>query len=197
MNSFRRMQIALMAFSTILFLVSFTQAQPRIKSGTRNSGASSATKTGDSKLSDQQQKNIERLQSDLNAIKQGSQVTQNQITALKNDLIAIAERATRPDPALVDKLATDLANALADGKLSNAEKARLSQDLYAVLNSANISTAEINQAIADAQTILQASGITKNEVTAVINDLKAIANEAQSNAQSGGGKAKTRKPTGN
>lgn len=209
MNNFRHLQLTLTFTSMICFLTAAAIAQPRVNPGARGSGdqktlpsskpggSGGTTRPTGSNLSTQQQQNIEKLQSDLNAIKQGSQVTQSQITALKDDLMAMAEGATKPDPVLVEKLANDLASALDDGKVSSGEKAKLSQDLYAVINSANISTAEVNKAIADAQVILQASGITKAEVTAVVNDLKAIAAEAKSNVPSGSGKFKGRKPTGN
>lgn len=156
-----------------------------------------AAKPSGSHLSEQQTKNVQKLQADLNSIKQGSQVTQDQVNALKADLMAMADGATKPDQALVQKLAIDLANAIADGKLTSKEKAQLSQDLYAVMNSANIPTSEVNQAIADAQTIFTASGITKEEVTVIVSDLKAIAAEAKSNLQTAGSKFKGKKPTKN
>ena len=143
-------------------------------------------------LSAQQQQNLQKLQTDLQAIKQGSTVTEAQITALKNDLLAMADGATKPDAALVQKLAADVAAAVADGKLSNAEKAKLAQDLDAVMDSANIPEAEVQQAISDAQAILTASGITKTEVQTVVKDLQAIAAEAKKNAQSAGTTARGR-----
>ena len=130
-------------------------------------------------MSEAQQQNIQKLSSDLQAIKQGSQVTPEMKQALKNDLMAMAEGATKPDPAAVDKLASDLSDAMSDGKITNAEKAKLSNDLYAVMNSANIPASEVNAAIADAKVILTASGISKNDVQTIANDLKAIANEAK------------------
>lgn len=156
-----------------------------------------AAKPNGSHLSEQQTKNVQKLQADLNAIKQGSRVTQDQVNTLKADLMAMVDGATKPDQALVQKLANDLANAIADGKLTSKEKAQLSQDLYAVMNSANIPTSEVNQAIADAQTIFAASGITKEEVTVIVSDLKTIAAEAKSNLQTAGSKFKGKKPTKN
>jgi uncharacterized protein YdeI (BOF family) len=144
-------------------------------------------------LSPAQQQNINRLATDLNAIKQGSQVTQAQKNALKNDLLAMADGATRPDPALVQQLANDLAGAMSDGQLSSREKTKLTQDLYQVMNSANISVAEVNQAIADAQAILQASGINRAAAQTIASDLKAIAAEAQKNAQGAAGQRLRRK----
>ncbi len=153
------------------------------RTGAENSGTA---KPSGSHISETQQKNIQKLTADLQAIKQGSQVTPEMKQALKNDLMAMAEGATKPDPALVDKLAADLADAMSDGNISNAEKAKLTNDLYAVMNSANVSTAEVNQAIADAQVILSASGVDKQDAQTIVADLKAIAAEAQKNHPNSG-----------
>lgn len=142
------------------------------KSGNKPTGAH---------MSETQQQNIQKLTSDLQAIKQGSQVTPEMKQALKNDLMAMADGATKPDPALVQKLADDLADAMSDGNISNAEKAKLTNDLYAVMNSANIPASEVNRAIADAQVILAASGVTKQDVQTIANDMKAIVAEFQKN----------------
>ncbi len=132
-------------------------------------------------MSPQQQQNINKLVNDLKAIKAGSQVTPAMKQALKNDLLAMADGATKPDPALVDKLVNDLTAALADQNISDLEKQKLAKDLYAVMNSANIPAAEVQQAITDAQTILQASGIDKQDAQLIVADLQAIAAEAQQN----------------
>lgn len=131
-----------------------------------------------------QQENIKQLQADLAAIKAGSEVTPEQIEALKKSLNALVSGATKPDPALVEKLATELAEAKADGELTTAELLRLSQDLEAVFNSAGISQAELEKALNDIQKILLASGVDKSDVQTIMNDLKKIAAEAKSNAGS-------------
>jgi hypothetical protein len=135
-----------------------------------------------SRMSTTQQQNVQQLQSDANAIKQGSQVTQAQKDALKNDLNSMAKGASCPDPALTEQLTNDLSQAMAESQLSGKEKAKLMGDVEAVMNSANISKAQVNQAIADAQAILTASGISQAQAQAIVNDLKAIAAEAQKNA---------------
>ncbi|MFN0112200.1 MAG: hypothetical protein ACKVZH_25345 [Blastocatellia bacterium] len=163
------------------------------KTGTEPSGnARTGNKPSGSHISEAQQQNIQKLTSDLQAIKKGSQVTPEMKTALKNDLMAMADGATKPDPALVEKLATDLADAMSDGAISNAEKAKLTNDLYAVMNSANIPAAEVNQAIADAQAILAASGVDKQDAQLIVSDLKAIAAEAQKNLPNSGGTQRSR-----
>ncbi len=181
---------------TLLAITMFTlsaQAQRPGGRGQRTTEGTAPTReapkpTGQN-LSPTQQQNIQKLQADLNAIKQGSQVTAEQKQALKNDLMAMADGATKPDPALVQQLANDLAEAVADGKIDNKEKAQLSNDLYKVMNSANIPAEEVNQAISDAQAILTASGLTKADVQTIVSDLKAIGTEAKNNAPNGSTKA--------
>lgn len=140
-------------------------------------------------LSGQQQGNLTQLKSDLTAIKQGSQVTQQQKDDLKNSLMAMADGATKPDPAAVQKLADDLADAMTDGSLSLAEKHKLAEDAEAVMQSASIPQAEVQQAIADAQAILLASGVDKSDVQTIVHDLQQIATEAKTNAPNSTGTA--------
>ncbi|MBP6823413.1 MAG: hypothetical protein KA368_17825 [Acidobacteria bacterium] len=163
------------------------------KAGTESSAAArTGNKPSGSHISETQQQNIQKLTTDLQAIKQGSQVTPEMKQALKNDLMAMADGATKPDPTLVDKLAADLADAMSDGKITNAEKAKLTNDLYAVMNSANIPASEVNQAVADAQVLLAASGVEKQDAQLIVNDLKAIAAEAQKNLPNSGGTQRSR-----
>lgn len=182
--------ITLLALSTLTFT---TQAQRLGGRATKpnSDGARSANmqKPTGSNLSPTQQQNLQKLQADLQAIKQGSQVTPEQKQALKNDLLAMADGATKPDQALVQQLANDLADAMSDGSIDSKEKAKLANDLQKVMASANIPMDEVNQAIADAQAILAASGVTKSDVQTIVNDLKAIASEAKNNAPNGGAKA--------
>lgn len=135
-----------------------------------------------SNLSETQQKNLDTLKADLRSIKQGSQVTREQKDALKNSLTAIADGATKPDPALVQQLATDLNQVMADADLTPQEMLQIANDLQQVMNSANIPKEEVEQAIADTQAILTASGVSQSDVQKIVADLQAIATEAQKNA---------------
>lgn len=165
--------------------------QPLADGGARSTR--NGSKPTGQQMSATQQQNINKLASDLSAIKQGSQVTTEQKQALKNDLMAMADGATKPDQALVQQLANDLSAAMSDGTIDNKEKAKLSNDLYLVMNSANIPMDEVNQAIADAKVILEASGVAKADVQTIVADLKAIGTEAKNNAPNGGAKAQTLK----
>ena len=122
-----------------------------------------------------------QLKSDTASVKQGSSVAQSQKDALKSDLNSMVKSGKRPDPALVDQLATDLSKSLSDGKITGLEKSKLMKDVEQVMNSAGISAAQVNQAISDAQVILTASGISKADVQKIGADLKAIAGEAPKN----------------
>jgi polyhydroxyalkanoate synthesis regulator phasin len=140
---------------------------------------------------------VTQLADDLAAIKSGSNVTKEQKEALANDLIAMADGATKPDKALVDELVADLYAALDDGELSTKEAKKLASDIEDVMNSANIPKSEVDKAIADAKAILLASGVTKADAQVIVEDLQAIAAELQGNASSTGGsrtKSRSRKP---
>ncbi|MBL8204511.1 MAG: hypothetical protein JNM09_09805 [Blastocatellia bacterium] len=178
--------ITLLAITAVTFT---TQAQRIGGRAQKPNNDAARTKPTGSNLSPTQQQNIQKLQADLQAIKQGSQVTTEQKQALKNDLMAMADGATKPDPALVQQLANDLSEAIADGSIDSKEKAQLANDLQKVMNSAGIPPEEVNQAIADAQAILASSGVDKSAVQTIVNDLKAIATEAKNNAPNGGAKA--------
>ena len=181
-------------------------SQRTTKSGNRQGNTSVAAPTEGSvpkptgkNLSDRQQGNIKQLQSDLSDIKEGSQVTPEQKTDLKNSLMAMADGATKPNPATVQKFADDLGEALSDGRLSVAEQNQLAKDLEAVMNSANIPQAEIDKAIADAQAILLASGVDKSDVQKLGYDMQQIVTEAKKNIENATNKAGTYRqvPTNN
>lgn len=128
-------------------------------------------------MSTQQQANLTKLQQDLAAIKQGSQVTPAQKESLAQSLMTLAEGTTRPSQASVSKLSSDLSQAMADSKITPKEQAQLMQDVAVVLNSANIPPEELQAVMADAQAILLSSGVDQSDVEVIMSDLQAIANE--------------------
>ena len=169
----------------LLFSLIIPAQAQRLGQRTAQRSGEQAKPTGQN-MSPQQQQNVNKLINDLKTIQAGSQVTAEMKQALKNDLLAMADGATKPDQALVTQLANDLSAALADKTISEKEKQKLAKDLYAVMNSANIPTAEVQQAITDAQTLLQASGLSKQSAQLIVSDLQAIATEAQKNLQNAG-----------
>jgi len=121
-----------------------------------------------------QQANIQKLQSDLSAIKANSQVTPAMKQQLATDLTAMAQGATKPSPAAVQQLVNDLTAALSAPSITKVDVAKLTQDFYQVMNSAGISQAEADAVSADIQVIVKASGVTQAQAQTIAADVKAI-----------------------
>lgn len=129
-----------------------------------------------------QKVNLTKLQTDLAAIKAGSQVTTAQKQALAASLAACADGATKPSKSAVEALAASLAAALADKAISPAEKARIASAVQAVLVSANVPKAEATAVLTNAQAVLTSAGLSRETVAVVAKDLQAIAAELKANA---------------
>lgn len=128
-------------------------------------------------ISEQQQANIQQLADDLQALRDTSHVSPEQLMQLGDDLRAVADGAQPPDPVTVVTLAHDFRAALADRKISDAERLLLVEDVTAVLESAGVPTAEIDAVAEDVTGIIEATGVTSEELQAVVDDLFAIGQE--------------------
>ena len=173
-------------FKTLLLcltLCAALKAQPRLPKRSTPTSQSGEHKPDGSNLSSTQQRNVEKLKSDLESIKGKSHVTPQMKQQLAADLTAMAEGATKPSQATVQQLVNDLTAAAADKNLSSREIAQLTNDFYKVLNSAGISVSEFNAAVCDAQTIIKASGVSSADAALIAADLKAIGAEVQKTAQ--------------
>ncbi len=146
-----------------------------------------STGSGSKGLSAQQQQNLQKLKTDLEAIHGKSEATQAQKQAVAQDLQHILSGASRPSQQSVQTLANDLSKAAADGTISTTEAVKLSQDVAVVLNEASISQQDVNKLMADIQTLLKATKLTKQDAQTIYNDVKAVATTAQQN-----GKTKTK-----
>lgn len=160
--------------------------QSRARTNTTSQPADGSVKSkfqertqGEHAPSAQQQANIQKLKSDLQLLKSDSQVTQSQKDQMAHDLRNLAEGTQKPSQQSVDKLATDLSDALADGNLTYQEQAMLAQDIASVMNSANIPPEEVQAALNSAQSILESSNVDQSDVQLIMNDLHAIAEELQ------------------
>jgi hypothetical protein len=149
------------------------RSAPQARSGSRTAGQN---------MSEQQKSNVQKLQSDLAAIKAGSNVTDAQKQDLKNSLVALADGATKPSEESVTALANSLSAAFADKTLTTPEKAQITKNVEAVLKSANIPQSEVEALAASAQAVLIASGVSKADAQTVANDLRAISAELKAKA---------------
>jgi hypothetical protein len=123
-----------------------------------------------------QRVNIQKLVNDLKKIQANSGVTTDQIDALKTDLAAVAQVATKPSKELVKTLMTDLKAASADKSISTLEQLQLAADVQAVLVSANVPLDLALAVVVDTQAIVTASNVTTADVKLITADLKAIVN---------------------
>jgi hypothetical protein len=135
--------------------------------------------SGPQGISQAQQQNIDKLQSDLTAIKAGSEVTQEQKQGLTADCTVLAKGAIKPAKSSLTKLANDLANALADKNVSAKDQAQLAKSINIVVNSGGLSSAQAQSFIVAAQKVLTDSGVTAQDAQTVGADLKAIVSELQ------------------
>jgi hypothetical protein len=145
--------------------------------------AAEAKEKAANQVSEEQKKNIAKLKEDAAAEKAESTVTDEQKASFKTELKTALSGTQKPDPATTEALATDLSNAMQDGKLSKKEIKALQQDVNKVLNSANITDEEIAALKASSKEILAASNLTQDEINKLVNDVAAIAQTAQKNAE--------------
>lgn len=126
-----------------------------------------------------QQQNLAKLKSDLEAIRQMSQVTSQMKQAVVQDLQQILSAANKPSQSSIQNLANDLTKAVADGKISTSETIKLTQDISAVLSSANISQQSAQKLMSDVQTLLKATNLTQADAQKIQQDVQAILQSAQ------------------
>ncbi len=126
---------------------------------------------------------LTKLQTDLAAIKTGTQVTPAQKQQLTQDLLAVAQGGKPATTAA--KMAEDLANACAEKQLSPASRSRLVQEIDAVLNPTKYPSAKMDGIYADAQAIFQErednpmAASSRRKAQTIADDLKAMGAEVQ------------------
>lgn len=122
---------------------------------------------------------LRSLVDDLNEMIDTTDVSEELIQTLYNDLVAVLDNAVRPDEVLVEALFTDLANAMEDGDLSNVEKLLLMQSIVVVLDSANLEQDEVMNLLIDVKALMVAMDISPEEAELIIEDLQLVADDIQ------------------
>ena len=143
-----------------------------------NVGGGAVANAVANKISPTQAANIQKLVTDLQAIRATSTVTPDMVKQLVKDTAILLEGSTKPSSASVSTLITDFQNFTADGKLTVLEKAKLQKDLNQVLTEANIPKAEVAAVVDDVQVIIDASGVTASDVQTIYGDIVDIVTEA-------------------
>jgi len=122
--------------------------------------------------------NLDKLQTDLVAIKPGAPAGDEVKQMLQVDFLTLVKGSVRPSTNSLNKLAEDLAAALS-GASSPREQGQLAQAINAVVNSSMSTPAKAQPFVVVAQTSLKSSGVSDAGVQAVTADLKAIVDEVQ------------------
>jgi len=131
------------------------------------------------KLSSEQQANLSKLKTDLQATRSGSQVTTESKQAVKNDIAKImSSGATRPSSTSVQKLAGDLSASLADKTLTADEVYSITEDVAEVIASGNVSQADAQKLVADVEALLKATGVDGTQLQTLKADVQAIVTAA-------------------
>jgi|GEM_PF-3379707 hypothetical protein len=128
-----------------------------------------------------QQQLVDKVQSDLFAIKSDAVASADQKQNLETDLLTLAKGTTKPSKESVSKLTGDLAAALSGKNVTVKDPAQLAKAMNVVMNNGNVTPAQAQSFVTATQKILQAGGVGEAEVTAVVADLKAIIAELQKN----------------
>ena len=172
-----------MAATSNLVATSFVPQQSGIfgwlysgdKSSTDPSNPTSDPGNSSSSSGDSTQAAFDKLQTDMQAINDKSEVTPAALAAVRKDVQKLQDAATSaPDTDKVNTLINDI-NAL-KGQLPTADQAtQLKSDFTAVLNSAGITDQDlINQTITDLETIVTDSNVTNDDLTTIAADHAAI-----------------------
>jgi len=122
---------------------------------------------------------IDRLGTDLTAIKPGDSVTADQKQQLQTDFWTLAKGVAKPSKELTKKLAEDLSAGLADKNVSTAKQKELARDINVVVNSVRLSSAQVQTFVTGAQTLLKNANVPDAAVQTITADLNAIIADLQ------------------
>jgi hypothetical protein len=121
---------------------------------------------------------LQKLRSDLAAIRQNSQVTPAQKQTIARDFAAVAQGA-RPTDATSARFAEEVSAALSEKPLSAAGLSRFIQEIDAILNPAKYPQAKPEGIFADVQAIFQENGLKRNRAVTISEAVKAAAGEVK------------------
>ena len=124
-------------------------------------------------------RNVDKLETDLIAIKAGVDVSDDQKQTLQGDLDTLARASVKPSKAALSKLSDDLASALSATNTSPRERGQLAQAVNVVVNSSMTTPAQAESFVVVAETALKSGGVDDTGVQTVSDDLKAILADVQ------------------
>jgi hypothetical protein len=123
----------------------------------------------------QLQTDLQKLQTDLQAINDKSQVTPALLAAVRNDVQKIqSEATTAPDSTKLTTLENDVK--AVNGQLpTDAQKSQLESDFTAVVQSEGVTDSSlISQTVSDIEAVVTATNVTATDLSTIAADQKAI-----------------------
>jgi len=133
-----------------------------------------------SNITPAQMQNINRLVLDLHGLELTTRDPAEQKRSLMETLNAAPAGDVRPAPALISRLASELATVLPTLNMTAPQRRQLAIDLNLALNSGNLSAVEAQRVVADARTLLQGSSVNNPQgVEGLFAGLTAIVNQLQ------------------
>ena len=144
----------------------------------RNVNGSNPGTTGTSSMPSAQAKtDLQKLQTDLQAIEAKSQVTVAELSGFRSDLQAVGKSTGQPTSDVktaTQTLQSDEATILNSGTFTSDQQTQLVND-YAVVLTAQVATQDqATKASTDLQAIITSSGITSADIATLAADRKAI-----------------------
>jgi hypothetical protein len=124
-------------------------------------------------------RNVDKLKTDLTAIKSGVDVSDDQKQTLRDDLDTLARASVKPSKTALSKLTDDISAALSATNASPRERGQLAQAVNVVVNSSMTTPAQAQSFVVVAETALRSGGVDDTGVQTVSDDLKAILAEVQ------------------
>jgi hypothetical protein len=118
---------------------------------------------------------LRKLKADLDAIAPGATVSPARQSTLQHDLMAVAQGSIKPPLPPVQRLAGDLAVAMAGRSRPAVNTTQFTLDLEGVMNASHLNPPVVGEAIQDGLSILQAAGAKPAAVRVVAQDIQAVA----------------------
>jgi len=125
-------------------------------------------------MSGEQQDNLTKLKTDLDAITAKSDLTQEMVGDFVGAVQTLVDGAQRA-PEEMKALLTDLSEPLEDRSLTLEEKLLIKADIDELLAAANIPREEIEEVVNMFEAFATASNVTREAVELIIDDIRAIA----------------------
>ena len=123
--------------------------------------------------------NLDKLDSDIAAMKYAAAVTNGMKQTLETDFVSFAKGSVRPSNTNLTKLADDLCTALGGKNISERDQGQLARAVNVVINNSMVTAAQAKSFVTVAQTSLKSAGVADADLKTVTTDLNAILDEVQ------------------